>query len=150
MQPFNMFGARSRLFMSNAQMSDWLALIQAITGDWLAIIGAITGLTMVIGSLLLLWFRKIALAKKGSEPEVILERANIFKLDIRNPALGLFILGISFICVSYWFYLHFGVSDKKVRIACTSPEKTDTEIWLTNTVSGLTRTLHFIQGRNPA
>jgi hypothetical protein len=117
MQPFNMFGARSRLFMSNAQMSDWLALIQAITGDWLAIIGAITGLTMVIGSLLLLWFRKIALAKKGSEPEVILERANIFKLDIRNPALGLFILGISFICVSYWFYLHFGVSDKKVRIA---------------------------------
>jgi len=33
---------------------------------------------------------------------------------------------------------------------CTSPEKTDTEIWLTNTVSGLTRTLHFIQGRNPA
>ena len=33
---------------------------------------------------------------------------------------------------------------------CTSPEKTDTEIWLTNTVSGLTRTLHFIQGRKPA
>jgi hypothetical protein len=33
---------------------------------------------------------------------------------------------------------------------CTSPEKTDTKIWLTNTVSGLTRTLHFIQGRNPA
>jgi len=35
-------------------------------------------------------------------------------------------------------------------LICTSPEKTDTEIWLTNTVSGLTRTLHFIQGRNPA
>ncbi len=33
---------------------------------------------------------------------------------------------------------------------CTSPEKTDTEIWLTNTVSGLIRTLHFVQGRNPA
>ncbi len=36
------------------------------------------------------------------------------------------------------------------RNGCTSPEKTETEIWLTNTVSGLTRTLHFIQGRNPA
>jgi ATP-dependent DNA helicase RecG len=35
-------------------------------------------------------------------------------------------------------------------LGCTSPERTDTEIWLTNTVSGLTRTLHFIQGRNPA
>ena len=35
-------------------------------------------------------------------------------------------------------------------VVCTSPEKTDTEIWLTNAVSGLTRTLHFIQGRNPA
>jgi hypothetical protein len=33
---------------------------------------------------------------------------------------------------------------------CTSPEKTDTGIWLTNTVSGLIRTLHFVQGRNPA
>jgi hypothetical protein len=31
---------------------------------------------------------------------------------------------------------------------CTSPEKTDTEIWFT--VCGSIRTLHFIQGRNPA
>ena len=33
---------------------------------------------------------------------------------------------------------------------CTSPKKTDTEIWLTVTVCGLIRTLHFVQGRNPA
>src|SRR5258708_1679869 len=33
---------------------------------------------------------------------------------------------------------------------CTSPQKTDTDIWLTHTVSGLIRTLHFVQGRNPA
>src|SRR5260370_32117298 len=30
--------------------------------------------------------------------------------------------------------------DLREIIKCTSPEKTDTEIWLTNTVSGLTRT----------
>jgi hypothetical protein len=50
----------------------------------------------------------------------------------------------------HWFH----ITKNGVRIhkapTCTSPEKTDTEIWLTNTVSGLTRTLHFIQGRNPA
>ncbi len=34
--------------------------------------------------------------------------------------------------------------------ACTSPKKTDTEIWLTVKVCGLIRTLHFVQGRNPA
>jgi outer membrane receptor for ferric coprogen and ferric-rhodotorulic acid len=33
---------------------------------------------------------------------------------------------------------------------CTSPKKTDTEIWLTVKVCGLIRTLHFVQGRNPA
>jgi len=33
---------------------------------------------------------------------------------------------------------------------CTSPKKTDTEISLTVKVCGLIRTLHFVQGRNPA
>jgi hypothetical protein len=37
-----------------------------------------------------------------------------------------------------------------LQSTCTSPKKTDTEIWLTVTVCGLIRTLHFVQGRNPA
>jgi hypothetical protein len=36
------------------------------------------------------------------------------------------------------------------HVYCTSPKKTDTEIWLTVKVCGLIRTLHFVQGRNPA
>jgi hypothetical protein len=55
----------------------------------------------------------------------------------------------------YWLSAIGALFEECVRLGqpkgnCTSPEKTDTEIWLTNTVSGLTRTLHFIQGRNPA
>jgi hypothetical protein len=49
-----------------------------------------------------------------------------------------------------WFQDHRATRAMSKQGECTSPEKTDTEIWLTNTVSGLTRTLHFIQGRNPA
>ena len=38
----------------------------------------------------------------------------------------------------------------RIFCVCTSPKKTDTEIWLTVKVCGLIRTLHFVQGRNPA
>jgi hypothetical protein len=65
--------------------------------------------------------------------------------------------------VKYWTYLrafdtrpydfcisYIRIIKTRAASACTSPKKTDTEIWLTVTVSGLIRTLHFVQGRNPA
>ena len=52
---------------------------------------------------------------------------------------------------NWWFRYNDPLTGKRKAVSlCTSPKKTDTEIWLTVTVCGLIRTLHFVQGRNPA
>lgn len=60
-------------------------------------IGAICGLAMVIGSMLLLWKGNITLHEASSrDAGLSIELVKEIKVTTRNPALGLFLIGLVF------------------------------------------------------
>ena len=68
-------------------------------------------------------------------------------------AVATFMLSVKALDLLYQFGVGLGSQRRLIsrpQIICTSPEKTDTEIWLINRVSGLIRTLDFVQDRNLA
>jgi hypothetical protein len=93
--------------------------------DWLALIGAVIGFVMVVGSLILLYLGKIDLQSRNVEEALRVQYQKMLDVRIRNPALGLFFVGILSLCASYYFYLHLGVKNAKVRIALETDDPGD-------------------------
>lgn len=71
--------------------------------DWVVLIGAICGLCMVVGSLLLLWKGAVNLQRASAEEAITVEFKNLIRVSSHYPALGLFIIGLTFIVVSMYF-----------------------------------------------
>ena len=93
--------------------------------DWLALIGALTGAILVIGSLGLLFVGKISLDSRSQREALSVAYKKMFNVRIRNPALGMFFFGIAVIVASYYFYLNLGVKNAKVRIALETDDPGD-------------------------
>ena len=74
---------------------------------WVVLIGAICGLCMVVGSLLLLWKGAVNLQRASAEEAITVEFKNLIRVSSHYPALGLFIIGLTFIVVS----MHFSQPD---------------------------------------
>ena len=85
------------------------------TQDLLALIGALCALLMVIGSLLLLYRGTITLEQANPQDAIKLEFQKVLNLQTRYPALGLFIVGIAFLAVSYWYEQNNGVKDAELQ-----------------------------------
>jgi hypothetical protein len=73
------------------------------TFDWTIVSGAFCGLFMVVGGIYLLYKGVIKLDQVSCEEAVALEFQKMLKLQTRYPALGLFIIGLTFILMSIFF-----------------------------------------------
>jgi hypothetical protein len=71
--------------------------------DILALMGALCALTMVIFSFVLLYRGTITLQQASPQDAIKVEFQKVINVQTRYPALGLFVVGISFLIVSYWF-----------------------------------------------
>lgn len=79
-------------------------LATVTTVDVLAVSGALCSLLMVAGSLYL--FNRGILTLKESNPDdaIKVEFQKVLSIQSRNPAIALFIVGVIFLAVSFWFY----------------------------------------------
>ncbi len=73
------------------------------TFDLILIMCGATGAIMVVGSILLLYQGVIKLSEKSVGSALEAEFKNQLKVNIRNPALGLFGIGFSFFALALYF-----------------------------------------------
>lgn len=73
------------------------------TLDTLVLLCAVTGLIMIVGSLLLLYRGVIKLSEKVSGSQIEAEFKDQLKVNVRNPALGLFVIGFAFFALALYF-----------------------------------------------
>ena len=64
---------------------------------------AITGCIMVIASILLLYLGAIRLSEKGVGSALQAKYKNLLHIQVRNPALGLFAIGLAFFALALYF-----------------------------------------------
>jgi hypothetical protein len=64
--------------------------------DWILVMCALAGLLMVIGSIALLYNGAIQLSEKNPGQAIEAEFKNQLKVNVRNPALGLFVIWFAF------------------------------------------------------
>jgi hypothetical protein len=62
-----------------------------------------TGVVMVVGSILLLYLGAIKLSEKGTGHALEAEFKNQVRVNVRNPALGLFAIGLAFFGLALYF-----------------------------------------------
>jgi hypothetical protein len=72
-----------------------------------------TGAVMVFGSILLLYLGAIKLSKQDAGHALEAEFKNQLKVNIRNPALGLFIIGFVFFGLALFFAKPEGVNRRR-------------------------------------
>jgi hypothetical protein len=86
--------------------------------DVLAIIGAVCAVCMVLGSFLLLYKGIITLNEAVSKgPALQVEIKKILKVQSQYPALALFIVGVAFLCLSFWFSTHKPTDVSDIQVA---------------------------------
>jgi hypothetical protein len=76
--------------------------------DLLAVIGAGCALLMVVGSLVLLYRGAITLENANPEDAIKVEFQKVLNIQTRYPALGLFVVGIVFLVMTFWFQKSMG------------------------------------------
>jgi len=74
------------------------------TLDVLAVIGALCSLLMVAGSLYLFNRGILTLRETNPEEAIKVEFRKILSIQSRNPAIAIFVVGVIFLAVSFWFY----------------------------------------------
>jgi hypothetical protein len=90
--------------------------------DWIVLIGAISGLSMVIGSMILLWKGAISLNVASAREGFTVELAKEIKLSTRYPAIALFIIGLLFFFCAAWFAQRGTLQSMVVTGKITSPD----------------------------
>jgi hypothetical protein len=81
------------------------SLLAAITTvDVLAVVGALCSLLMVGGSLYLLNRGIVTLKEANPEEAIKVEFQKVLSIQSRYPAIALFVVGVVFLAVSFWFY----------------------------------------------
>lgn len=73
------------------------------TFDLVLILCGVTGLVMVVGSIVLLYQGVIKLSERSAGTALEAEFKNQLKVNVRNPALGLFAIGFSFFLLALYF-----------------------------------------------
>jgi hypothetical protein len=73
------------------------------TFELILIMCGATGAVMVVGSILLLYQGVIKLSEKSAGTSLEAEFKNQLKINVRNPALGLFAIGFSFFALALYF-----------------------------------------------
>ena len=73
------------------------------TFDLIVILCGLAGMVMVVGSLLLLYQGVIKLSDKAAGTALEAEFRNQLRVNIRNPALGLFAIGFFFFALALYF-----------------------------------------------
>jgi len=76
------------------------------TFDLILLMCGLTGVVLVVGSIVLLYQGVIKLAEKSAGSALEAEYKNYLKLNIRNPALGLFAIGFAFFFLAIYFSYH--------------------------------------------
>jgi hypothetical protein len=71
--------------------------------NWIVVMCALAGLIMVTGSIALLYSRAIQLSEKHLGQALEAQFQNQLRINIRNPAIALFAIGVAF----FWLALHF-------------------------------------------
>jgi hypothetical protein len=71
--------------------------------ELIVIMCGVAGIVMVVGSILLLYQGAIKLHEKGSAHAIEAEFKNQLKVNVRNPALGLFAIGFAFFGLALYF-----------------------------------------------
>jgi len=71
--------------------------------DWILVMCAAAGLLMVVGSIALLYKGAIQLSEMNTEHALEAEFKNQVKVNVRNPALGLFVIGFAFFGLALFF-----------------------------------------------
>jgi hypothetical protein len=71
--------------------------------DMILIMCGATGVIMVVGSILLLYQGVIKLGEKAAESALEAQFKDQIRVNIRNPALGLFAIGFSFFVLALYF-----------------------------------------------
>jgi hypothetical protein len=85
-----------------SRMRNLLATVTTV--DVLAVIGALCSLLMVSGSLYLFNRGILTLRESNAEEAIKVEFRKVLSIQSRNPAIALFIVGVLFLAVSFWFY----------------------------------------------
>src|SRR5260370_41263064 len=73
------------------------------TFDVVLILCGFTGLVMVVGSIALLYQGVIKLSERSTGTAIEAEFKNQLKVNVRNPALGLFAIGFAFFLLALYF-----------------------------------------------
>jgi hypothetical protein len=83
--------------------------------DFILMMCGITGAVMVVGSILLLYQGVFKLSEKSTGTAIEAEFKNLLRVNVRNPALGLFAIGFSFFALA----LYFAKQDQKDPVVFT-------------------------------
>ncbi len=99
--------------------------------EYVVFIGAVCGLIMIGGSMLLLYRGSITLDSASRDGTLSIEVLDSFKATTRNPALGLFLIGLVFFIVAAWFAQVGALKKLTIEGAISSPDQlADIEIHL--------------------
>jgi hypothetical protein len=95
------------------------------TPDILAVVGAVCALLMVVGSLVLLYRGTITLQQANPEEAIKVQFQNVLNIQTRYPAIALFVVGIIFLTVAYWFEMNMGVANTLLKGTLVSNDPGD-------------------------
>src|SRR6266700_5740197 len=73
------------------------------TFDLILILCGVTGLVMIVGSIFLLYKGVVKLGEKSAGTALEADFKNQLKVNVRNPALGLFAIGFSFFLLALYY-----------------------------------------------
>ena len=94
------------------------------TFDIIVLIGALCGFSLVIGSMLLLYKGSIQLNRAcKSDDGLSIELVKEIKVTTRNPALGLFVIGLVFFVSSAYFSQQGAIEDVTLSGVIESPDE---------------------------
>jgi hypothetical protein len=79
-------------------------LASITTVDVLAVVGAACSLLMVGGALYLLNRGIVTLKDANPDEAIKVEFQRVLSIQSRYPAIALFVVGVVFLCISFWFY----------------------------------------------
>jgi hypothetical protein len=83
---------------------DRSVLASISTVDVLAVVGAACSLLMVGGALYLLNRGIVTLKEASPDDAIKVEFQKVLSIQSRYPAIALFVVGVAFLCISFWFY----------------------------------------------
>ncbi|MBI3014434.1 MAG: hypothetical protein HYY65_05100 [Candidatus Tectomicrobia bacterium] len=106
--------------------------------DLIIVFGGISGLLMVVGGMILLYKGTITLKESNPEEAIKVEFKKMINVTTRYPALGIFVIGLTFITIALYFSKPSAVQPLKVSGKLLTDDPTAATISVSNKLKDTT------------